>query len=187
MQRTEEYLKEKFIRNYCKGVKEKGFGNANKGENMKIGIGNDHTGVELKEYLKDHLRECGMEVVDFGVKAGERCDYPVPGRDVAEAILEGKIDKGVLICGTGIGISVAANKVPGIRAAVCSEPYSAKMASLHNNAQIIAVGARVVGVELAKMIVDTFLTTEFEGGRHTGRIAIITEIEEKYSSISLIK
>lgn len=148
---------------------------------MKIGIGNDHTGVELKEILAEHLREVGMEVVDFGVKAGERCDYPVIGRDVAEAIMAGKVDRGVLICGTGIGISLAANKVPGIRAAACSEPYSAKMAALHNNAQIIAVGARVVGGELAKMIVDTFLNTEFEGGRHQKRLDIITEIEERYS------
>ena len=100
---------------------------------------------------------------------------------MAEAIKVGKLDKGVLICGTGIGISLAANKVPGIRAAVCSEPYSAKMAALHNNAQIIAFGARVVGSEMAKMIVDTFLATEYEGGRHQNRLDIITEIEERYS------
>ena len=133
---------------------------------MRIGIGNDHTAVELKDIITEHLTAAGFEVVDFGAKAGERCDYPVPGRDVAEAIVSGEVDKGVLICGTGIGISLAANKVPGIRAAVCSEPYSAKMAALHNNAQII---------------VDSFFETEFEGGRHQNRIDIISEIEEKYS------
>ena len=147
---------------------------------MRIGIGNDHTAVELKDIVKEHLQASGFEVVDFGVGSGEKCDYPIPGRDVAEAIVEGKIDKGVLICGTGIGISLAANKVPGIRAAVCSEPYSAKMAALHNNAQIIAFGARVVGSEMAKMIVDTFFGTEFEGGRHQNRLDIIGEIEKKY-------
>ena len=147
---------------------------------MRIGIGNDHTAVELKDIIAEHLKDSGFEVVDFGAKAGERCDYPVPGKAVAEAIAAGELDRGVLICGTGIGISLAANKVPGIRAAVCSEPYSAKMAALHNNAQIIAFGARVVGSEMAKMIVDTFLGTEFEGGRHQNRLDIISEIEEKY-------
>lgn len=148
---------------------------------MRIGVGNDHAAVELREIIIKYLKNAGHEVFEFGAKEGEKCDYPVPGRDVAEAIAAGKLDKGVLICGTGIGISLAANKVPGIRAAVCSEPYSAKMASLHNNAQIIAFGARVVGSEMAKMIVDTFLSTEYEGGRHQNRLDIITEIEEKYS------
>ena len=148
---------------------------------MRIGVGNDHAAVELREIIIKYLKNAGHEVFEFGAKEGEKCDYPVPGRDVAEAIAAGKLDKGVLICGTGIGISLAANKVPGIRAAVCSEPYSAKMAVLHNNAQIIAFGARVVGSEMAKMIVDTFLSTEYEGGRHQKRLDIITEIEEKYS------
>lgn len=148
---------------------------------MRIGVGNDHAAVELREIIIKYLKNAGHEVFEYGAKAGEKCDYPVPGRDVAEAIAAGKLDKGVLICGTGIGISLAANKVPGIRAAVCSEPYSAKMAALHNNAQIIAFGARVVGSEMAKMIVDTFLSTEYEGGRHQNRLDIITEIEEKYS------
>ena len=148
---------------------------------MRIGVGNDHAAVELREIIIKYLKNAGHEVFEFGAKEGEKCDYPVPGRDVAEAIAAGKLDKGVLICGTGIGISLAANKVPRIRAAVCSEPYSAKMAALHNNAQIIAFGARVVGSEMAKMIVDTFLSTEYEGGRHQNRLDIITEIEEKYS------
>ncbi len=148
---------------------------------MRIGVGNDHAAVELREIIIKYLKNTGHEVFEYGAKEGEKCDYPIPGRDVAEAIAAGKLDKGVLICGTGIGISLAANKVPGIRAAVCSEPYSAKMAALHNNAQIIAFGARVVGSEMAKMIVDTFLSTEYEGGRHQNRLDIITEIEEKYS------
>ena len=148
---------------------------------MRIGVGNDHAAVELREIIIKYLKNAGHEVFEYGAKEGEKCDYPIPGRDVAEAIAAGKLDKGVIICGTGIGISLAANKVPGIRAAVCSEPYSAKMASLHNNAQIIAFGARVVGFEMAKMIVDTFLSTEYEGGRHQNRLDIITEIEEKYS------
>ena len=148
---------------------------------MRIGVGNDHAAVELREIIIEHLKNSGHEVFEFGAKEGEKCDYPVPGRAVAEAIAAGELDRGVLICGTGIGISLAANKVPGIRAAVCSEPYSAKMAALHNNAQIIAFGARVVGSEMAKMIVDTFLSTEYEGGRHQNRLDIITEIEEKYS------
>ena len=148
---------------------------------MRIGVGNDHAAVELREIIIKYLKNAGHEVFEYGAKEGEKCDYPIPGRDVAEAIAAGKLDKGVLICGTGIGISLAANKVPGIRAAVCSEPYSAKMAALHNNAQIIAFGARVVGSEMAKMIVDTFLSTEYEGGRHQNRLDIITEIEEKYS------
>ena len=148
---------------------------------MRIGVGNDHAAVELREVIIEHLKNEGHEVFEFGAKEGEKCDYPVPGRDVAEAIVAGKLDKGVLICGTGIGISLAANKVPGIRGAVCTESYLAKMAAIHNNAQIIAFGARVVGSEMAKMIVDTFIATEYEGGRHQNRLDIITEIEEKYS------
>ena len=108
--------------------------------------------------------------------------YPEPGRLVAEALMRGEIDRGVLICGTGIGISLAANKVPGIRAAVCSEPYSAKLTVEHNNANIIAMGARVVGPELAKMIVDEFFGAEFEGGRHAMRVDMISEIEAEYGA-----
>ena len=111
-----------------------------------------------------------------------KVDYPVPGLKVAEAIMRGEADKGVLICGTGIGISLAANKVPGIRAAVCSEPYSAKLTVQHNNANIIAMGARVVGTELAKMIVDSFFEAEFEGGRHEKRVNMISDIEKKYGA-----
>ena len=149
---------------------------------MKIGWGSDHAGVALKNQLMDYMKEKGYEVVDYGnYDANDRTDdYPVYGRKLAEAVASGEVDKGVGICGTGIGISLAANKVAGIRAAVCSEPYSAKMAALHNNAQIICFGARVVGLDLAKMILDTFFGTEFEGGRHQRRVDMIMDTEKYY-------
>ena len=142
---------------------------------MKIGFGSDHAGFQLKEILKKHLEEKGYECVDYGTYSEDRVDYPDYGRLVGEKVAMGEVEKGVLVCGTGIGISLAANKVKGIRAAVCSESYSAMMAAKHNNANIIAVGARVVGDEVAKLIVDTFLETEFEGGRHAARVAKIEE------------
>ena len=148
---------------------------------MKIGFGCDHAAVELKTILMDHLKEQGFTGVDYGAAAGEKVDYPVKGLAVAEAIVRGEVDKGVLLCGTGVGISLAANKVPGIRAAVCSEPYTAKLTVEHNNANIIAMGARVVGSELAIMIVDAFFGAEFQGGRHANRVALISDIEKKYS------
>lgn len=149
---------------------------------MRIGFGSDHAAIELKNALLEHLKEKGYECVDYGAyDPNVKTDYPVQGQKVAEAIISGEVDKGVLVCGTGIGISLAANKVPGIRAAVCSEPYSARMTVQHNNANIIAMGARVVGTELAKMIVDEFFNAEFEGGRHEARVNLITEIEKKYS------
>ncbi len=149
---------------------------------MKIGFGCDHTAIDLKKEIMAHMEEKGYECVDYGAyEVTKRVDYPDQGLKVAEAIKAGEVEKGVLICGTGIGISLAANKVPGIRAAVCSEPYSATMAAKHNNAQIIAFGARVVGNELAKMIVDAFFDTKFEGGRHAERVQKICDIETKYS------
>lgn len=148
---------------------------------MKIGFGNDHTGVDLKKELMVYMQEKGYECVDYGTDSYDRGDdYPIPGRAVAEAMKRAEVDQGILICGTGVGISLAANKVPGIRACVCSEPYSAKMAKMHNNANIIAFGARVVGSELAKMILDEFFGTEFEGGRHQRRVDMITQIEKDY-------
>ena len=125
---------------------------------MKIGIGNDHVAVEMKNEIKAYLEEKGHEVVDFGTNSS---------------------DCGVLICGTGVGISLSANKVNGIRACVCSEPYSARLSKQHNNTNIIAFGARVIGIELAKMIVDEWLNAEYEGGRHQVRIDMIKDIEEK--------
>lgn len=148
---------------------------------MKIGFGSDHAAIELKNLLLEHLKEQGYECVDFGAYSPEeKVDYPIPGRMVAEAIRRGEIDKGVLVCGTGVGISLAANKVPGIRAGVCSEPFTAKMIAEHNNCQIVAMGARVVGSELAKMIVDSFFSASFLGGRHARRVGLIDQIEQEY-------
>ena len=144
---------------------------------MIIAIGNDHVAVEMKEHIKKHLEEKGFEVVDFGTNSGERCDYPVYGKMVAEAVASGNCDFGVLICGTGVGISLAANKVKGIRAVVCSEPYTAKLSRQHNNTNIVAFGARVIGTATAEMIVDEFFDAEFEGGRHQKRIDMISDIE----------
>lgn len=150
---------------------------------MKVAFGCDHAAIDLKNELLKYLTEKGYECIDFGAQdPNVKVNYPEPGLKVAEAIMRGEADKGVLICGTGIGISLAANKVPGIRAAVCSEPYSAKMTVEHNNANIIAMGARVVGTELAKMIVDAFFSASFEGGRHAERVAMISDIEKKYGS-----
>lgn len=144
---------------------------------MKIAIGNDHTAVKLKTHIKNFLENKGYNVTDFGTSSEERTDYPLYGYKVARAVANKEFDFGILICGTGIGISLAANKVKGIRAAVCSEPYSAKLSRAHNNANIIAFGSRVVGSSLAEMIVEEFLTAEYEGGRHRKRIDMISEIE----------
>lgn len=144
---------------------------------MKIAIGNDHTAVELKNHIKEFLENKGYDVTDFGTSSEERTDYPIYGYKVACSVANKEFDFGILICGTGIGISLAANKVKGIRAAVCSEPYSARLTRAHNNANIIAFGARVVGPSMAEMIVEEFLTTEYEGGRHQKRIDMISAIE----------
>ena len=146
---------------------------------MKIGIGNDHAGTALKLALAEHLKAKGVEVTDLGVAPGEKADYPDQAVLVADAVLESKVDKGILICGTGIGISIAANKIPGIRAALCSECYSARMAVEHNNSNILVLGGRVTGEELAKSIVDTFLAAKFEGGRHQNRLDIISDLEKR--------
>lgn len=143
-----------------------------------IAIGSDHGGFELKNHVKKHLEERGAEVKDFGVFSEESVDYPDCARPVCEAVLSGGCEKGILLCGTGIGISIAANKFKGIRAALCSDVFSAKMSKEHNNANIICLGGRVTGRELAFMIVDTWLDAEFLGGRHANRIAKIHEIEK---------
>ncbi len=145
---------------------------------MKIAIGNDHVAVELKKHITKYVEAKGYEVVNFGTDSTESCDYPIYGEKVARAVAAGECDLGILICGTGIGISLAANKVKGIRAAVCSEPYSARLTRKHNNANIIAFGARVIGQEMAEMIVDEFLNTEYEGGRHQRRVDMIMAIEK---------
>ncbi len=149
---------------------------------MKIGFGCDHTGFEMKAALMEHMAAKGYECVDYNTpeEAGGKVDYPIPGRRVAEAVSRGEVEKGVLVCGTGIGISLTANKVPGIRAAVCSEPISAGLATKHNNANIISMGARIVGIEVAKAIVDAFFDSSFEGGRHAHRVAMIMDVEKEY-------
>ena len=145
---------------------------------MKIGIGNDHVAIDLKETIKAHLESKGHEVVDFGTNDRERFDYPIAGYAVGRAVADGDVDLGILTCGTGIGISLAANKVHGVRACVCSDPYSARLSREHNDTNVLAFGARVVGPELAKMIVDQWLDASFEGGRHARRVAMLAEIEE---------
>jgi ribose 5-phosphate isomerase B len=147
---------------------------------MKIGIGNDHVALELKYIIKEYLEELGNEVVDFGTDNEKKTDYPKYGKFVAESIVRGDIDKGILICGTGVGISISANKVKGIRAVVCSEPYTAKLSRQHNNTNILAFGSRVIGVDLAKMIVKEWIEAEFDGGRHKSRINMIKDIETEY-------
>lgn len=145
---------------------------------MKLAIGNDHVAVEMKKEIKAHLEAKGIEVIDVGTNSTERFNYPISGYKVAGLVASDKVDGGVLICGTGVGISLAANKIKGIRACVCSEPYSARLSKQHNNTNIIAFGARVVGIEIAKMIVDEWVGAEFEGGRHQPRVDMITEIEQ---------
>ena len=145
-----------------------------------IAIGSDHGGVHLKAEIVKYLKEKGYEFKDFGVCDETSVDYPDYGQVVAEAIKDGLCDKGILICGTGIGISIAANKVPGIRAAVCSECFSARASREHNDANILAMGERTIGVGLALDIVEIWLNTEFLGGRHGTRVSKISEIEKKY-------
>jgi len=142
-------------------------------------IGSDHGGFELKQAIMKHLEERGIEYKDFGTYTPESCDYPVYGEAVARAVASGECERGILICGTGIGISIAANKVKGIRAANCGDCYSAELTRRHNDANILALGARVLGEGLALKIVDTFLDTPFEGGRHAKRIAMFADIEER--------
>ena len=141
-----------------------------------IGIGSDHGGFALKEAIKKHLEERGLEYKDYGTYSSASCDYPVYGRAVAKAVAAGECQLGILICGTGIGISITANKVPGVRAALCSDCFSAEATRQHNNANILALGARVVGEGLALKIVDTFLDTPFSNDeRHVRRISMIEE------------
>ncbi|SCZ09321.1 ribose 5-phosphate isomerase B [Alkaliphilus peptidifermentans] len=148
---------------------------------MRIAIGSDHGGYELKEIVKKHLQEKGLDVTDFGTNTTDSCDYPRFALAVSEAVAAGDYERGILICGTGIGISIAANKVPGIRCALVSDCFSAKATRQHNDTNLLALGGRVVGQGLALEIVDIWLNTEFEGGRHSKRVDLISEIEKKYS------
>ena len=145
---------------------------------MKLVIGNDHAAVELKIEIKAYLEEKGHEVINIGTDTHDSCNYPEYGEKAGRMVAAGEADGGVLICGTGVGISIAANKVKGVRAAVCSEPVTARLVKEHNNANIIAFGARIVGSETAKAIVDAWLDAKFQGGRHQTRIDMIHKIEE---------
>ncbi len=144
-----------------------------------LAIGSDHGGFALKQEIMAHLREKGIEFKDFGTYTEESCDYPDYGEAVARAVASGECERGIAVCGTGIGISIAMNKVRGIRAALCGDCYSAEMTRRHNDANVLALGGRVVGAGLALKIVDTFLETPFEGGRHARRVAKIHEIEKR--------
>ena len=144
-----------------------------------IGIGCDHGGFELKEQIRAHLEETGVAYKDFGSFTPERCDYPVVAEAVARAVVGGEVQYGILICGTGIGVSIAANKVLGARAALCSDCYSAEYTRRHNDANILTMGARVLGSGLACKIVDTFLNTGFDGSHHADRVALISDIERR--------
>lgn len=146
---------------------------------MKIGIGNDHAGTELKLRILKHLDDIGIEYIDYGVAPGEAIDYPDAAKRVCVELVNGKVDRAILICGTGIGISIAANKIKGIRACACSDSFSAKYTRLHNDANVLCLGGRVVGEGLACELVDLFLTTEFEGGRHQRRVDLITKLEQE--------
>lgn len=146
----------------------------------KVAIGCDHGGIVLKDSVIAALKELGAEVVDFGTYSTESVDYPAYGLKVAEAVASGECDAGVLMCGTGIGISISANKVKGIRAAVTTNAFMAEMTKRHNNANIIALGGRVITPEEAQTIVKAWYTAEYEGGRHQKRLDMISAIEDKY-------
>ncbi|MDK2985055.1 MAG: ribose 5-phosphate isomerase [Clostridia bacterium] len=148
---------------------------------MKLALGSDHGGFNLKEKIKEYLDEKGITYEDMGTYNSGSVDYPDFAKKVAEAVAKGEYERGILICGTGIGIGIAANKVPGIRAALCHDTFSARYAREHNNANILTMGERVIGPGLAIEIVDTWLKAEFSGGRHERRVNKITEIEKEYS------
>ena len=143
-----------------------------------IAIASDHGGYALKEHIKTYLAAKGVECHDFGTHSTESCDYPVFGRAAAEAVASGQCEKGIVICTTGIGISITSNKVKGIRCALCGDPLSAELTRRHNNANMLAMGAGIIGPNLAERIVDAFLTAQFEGGRHERRVNLITAMEQ---------
>lgn len=145
----------------------------------RIAFGCDHAGFILKADILAHLHSRGVEIIDKGTWSRARTDYPRYASDVAQAIVDGEVEGGILICGTGVGIAITANKFPGIRAVVCSEPYSAQLSRRHNNTNILAFGSRVVGLDLAKMIVDAWLDATFAGGRHQTRVEAIAAIEQR--------
>lgn len=142
-----------------------------------IAIGNDHAAVTLKKAVCEYLDSKGIGYKDFGCGEGERCDYPDKAKEVCEAVTSGECDKAILVCGTGVGMSIAANKIKGIRAACCSDYFSAKYTRLHNDSNVLCFGERVVGAGLAIELVEVFLSTEFEGGRHATRVDKISALE----------
>ena len=144
---------------------------------MKIAIGNDHGAVELKQHLVNYLEGKGYEVVNFGTDTTESTDYPIYAERVSKAVVSGECDRGILICGTGIGISISANKIHGVRCALCSEPVSARLSREHNDANIVAMGARTIGPVMAEAIVDVFLNTGFQAGRHQRRVDKIMALD----------
>ena len=146
---------------------------------MKIAIGNDHAATALKFEIMEYVKSLGHEVINFGTDTNDSCDYPLFGEKVGRAVVAGEADCGILICGTGVGISIAANKVKGVRAAVCSDSATARLVKEHNNANILAFGARIVGPELAKDMVKSYLEAEFGGERHQRRIDLLHEIEKR--------
>ena len=146
---------------------------------MKIVIGCDHAATELKEAVKKHITELGHEITDVGTYTNESCHYPIYAHAACEKILSGECELGILVCGTGIGMSIAANKHDGIRAACCSDTFSARLTREHNDANVLCFGARVVGSEMAKMIVENWVDAEYQGGRHQTRVDMITDIEKR--------
>ena len=142
-----------------------------------IAIGSDHGGFALKQEIMKHLEARGLEYKDFGTYTADSCDYPQYGAAVGRAVASGECERGILICGTGIGISISANKIHGVRCALCSEPVSTALSRQHNDANIVAMGARTIGPVMAEEIVRTFLTTEFEGGRHARRVEKIMQLD----------
>ena len=145
---------------------------------MKIAFASDHVGYPMKLELMKYVQSLGHETKDYGAFSTERTDYPIWGSAAARSVASGEMDRGIVICGTGIGIGIAANKINGIRCVTCSEPYSAELSRQHNNSNMLSMGARVIGEELAKMIVRIWLQTEYEGGRHQRRIDQLAELEE---------
>jgi ribose 5-phosphate isomerase B len=147
-----------------------------------IALGADHAGFELKEALKGWLIERGLQVVDFGAHSAESVDYPDYAGQVAEAVAARKVERGVLVCGTGIGMTIAANKVPGVRAALCADGYTARMSREHNDSNVLALGGRMMGREMAVDILARWLETEFAGGRHQRRVATISGLERRHGA-----
>ena len=147
---------------------------------MKVAIGSDHAGIDLKKELVSLLNEMKIECIDFGTDSPQSVNYPDFGEKVSKAVSAGNVERGILICGTGIGMSIVANKIPNIRAALCNDMFTAKMSRMHNDANVLVIGGRIVGRDLAKEIVRTWFSTEFEGGRHANRLKKIKLIEERF-------